>query len=476
MDQSSAGKGNHLGAKLLLIISDYVAVGIGLYIAYMVRLHFPWLPVSGDFHLQASYFLLWIPLLFVLVLAFNGTYVMGVPYWDKLKGISKSVIISAITIVFLMYAGKVTDEVSRLFLGLSIIFIGFFLVVGRGIAGKILIKTNAFDIPVLLIGAGETAKLVLPSFKKNPQLGYRFIGYVDDNPNAKLNLDIPYMGALDDIEAIIKKTKVETVLICMPGLESKKLVKLVTKLQILVRRVAFIPELFNLPVGNISARGLMEENTLVLRLDNNLARKTHRVTKRIFDLLLTVTGGLLILPFMLIIAAFIYFDSPGPVIYKQKRIGKNGKEFDFYKFRSMVMNADKVIDQYLEENPEAKKEWQRNFKLKHDPRVTRIGRFIRKTSIDELPQLWNVIKGDMSLVGPRPLLPNEVERYGAYIDDYGLVPPGLTGVWQVSGRSDTTFEERVQMDSWYIHNWTVWIDIVYLVKTFLVIAKSKGAY
>lgn len=259
-------------------------------------------------------------------------------------------------------------------------------------------------------------------------------------------------------------------------MESKNLVKLVTKLQILVRRVTFVPELFNLPVGNISARGLMEENTLVLRLDNNLARKTYRLTKRVFDLILTICGGLFILPFMCIIAAFIYFDSPGPVIYKQKRIGQNGKEFDFYKFRSMVIDADKVIDEYLEKNPEAKREWQRNFKLKYDPRVTRIGRFIRKTSVDELPQLWNVIKGDMSLVGPRPLLPNEVKRYGAYIEDYILVPPGLTGVWQVSGRSDTTFEERVQMDSWYIHNWTIWIDIVYLAKTFLVIIKSKGAY
>ena len=142
----------------------------------------------------------------------------------------------------------------------------------------------------------------------------------------------------------------------------------------------------------------------------------------------------------------------------------------------MVKNADMILEEYLNTHEDEKKEWQKNFKLKNDPRVTKIGKIIRKTSIDELPQLWNVLIGDMSLVGPRPLLPNEVERYSSYIEDYKLVLPGLTGVWQVSGRSDTTFEERVIMDSWYIHNWSVWIDIVYLLKTVLVVMKSKGAY
>lgn len=471
MDQSTSGKSSHLWARILLILSDYVAVGIGLYIAYMVRLHFPWLPVSADFHLQASYFLLWIPLLFILVLAFNGTYVMGVPYWDKLKGISKSVVIAAITIVFLMYAGKVTDEVSRLFLGFAIIFIGFFLVMGRGIVGKILIKTKAFEIPVLLIGGGETARLVLPSFKRNPQLGYRIIGYVDDNPDANLGMNIPYMGKLDDVESVIKRTGIETVLVCMPGMESKKLVKLVTKLQILVRRVAFVPELFNLPVGNISARGLMEENTLVLRLDNNLARKSHRVTKRIFDIVVTVVGGIFVLPIAGIVALLIYIDSPGPIVFAHRRIGQGGEEFPCYKFRSMVPNAQEALEKYLAENPEARKEWEEDFKLKDEPRITKIGKFLRKSSLDELPQLWNVLVGDMSLVGPRPIIRDEIEKYGEYIEDFYLVPPGITGVWQVNGRSDTTYDERVQMDSWYVHNWTVWMDIIYLVKTVLVVLK-----
>jgi exopolysaccharide biosynthesis polyprenyl glycosylphosphotransferase len=240
--------------------------------------------------------------------------------------------------------------------------------------------------------------------------------------------------------------------------------------------VAFVPELFGLPASNITARGMMEEQAVILRVQNNLARKSNRIIKRIFDIVVTICGGFFILPFMLFIAVIIYLDSEGPIIYKQKRIGQNGKEFNFYKFRSMVKNADTILEEYLNTHESEKIEWQKNFKLKNDPRVTKIGRIIRKTSIDELPQLWNVLIGDMSLVGPRPLLPNEVERYNSYIEDYKLVLPGLTGVWQVSGRSDTTFEQRAIMDSWYIHNWSIWIDIVYLLKTVLAVVKSKGAY
>ena len=134
------------------------------------------------------------------------------------------------------------------------------------------------------------------------------------------------------------------------------------------------------------------------------------------------------------------------------------------------------MQEYLKDNPEAQEEWNRDFKLKNDPRITKIGHFLRKTSLDELPQLLNVLKGEMSLVGPRPIVQAEVEKYGEYIQDFYLVPPGITGVWQVSGRSDTTYDERVQMDSWYVHNWSVWIDIVYLVKTVTAVLQRKGAY
>ena len=221
---------------------------------------------------------------------------------------------------------------------------------------------------------------------------------------------------------------------------------------------------------------MMEEQALIIRVQNNLAKKVNRIIKRVFDIVVTVCGGILILPCIAVIALLIRLDSPGPVVFAHSRIGQGGKEFSCYKFRSMVSNAQEELNAYLKDNPEAREEWERDFKLKDDPRITKIGRFLRKTSLDELPQLWNVLVGDMSLVGPRPIVKDEIVKYGTYINDFYLVPPGITGVWQVSGRSDTTYDERVQMDSWYVHNWSVWIDIVYLVKTVLAVVRGKGAY
>ena len=462
---------------LVTIFVDYIAIILGLLSAYHLRISLSLIEVSPHFKLESIYTFIIVPIVFLVTLYLNGSYQIDKSYWDKVKTVFRSVTIGVIAAIVLMYTGHVTNDVSRLFVGFSYIFIMLFITAFRFISHKILNALQILYIPVLLVGAGKTAELVNKSLQRMPVSYYKIIGYVDDNPkSASIAKEYPCLGTFDDVENIIKDTGVQTVLICAPGLESKKLVALINRLQLLVKRVAFVPELFGLPTSNITARGMMEEQAVILRVQNNLARKSNRIMKRIFDIVATVCGGIFILPFMLIIAIIIYLDSGGPIIYKQKRVGRNGKEFNFYKFRSMVKNADTILEEYLNTHEDEKNEWQKNFKLKNDPRVTKIGKIIRKTSIDELPQLWNVLIGDMSLVGPRPLLPNEVERYSSYIEDYKLVLPGLTGVWQVSGRSDTTFEERVIMDSWYIHNWSVWIDIVYLLKTVLVVVKSKGAY
>lgn len=462
---------------LVTIFVDYIAIILGLLSAYHLRISLSLIEVSPHFKLESIYTFIIVPIVFLVTLYLNGSYQIDKPYWDKVKTVFRSVTIGVIAAIVLMYTGHVTNDVSRLFVGFSYIFIMLFITAFRFISHKILNALQILYIPVLLVGAGKTAELVNKSLQRMPVSYYKIIGYVDDNPkSASIAKEYPCLGTFNDVENVIKDTGVQTVLICAPGLESKKLVALINRLQLLVKRVAFVPELFGLPTSNITARGMMEEQAVILRVQNNLARKSNRIMKRIFDIVATVCGGIFILPFMLIIAIIIYLDSGGPIIYKQKRVGRNGKEFNFYKFRSMVKNADMILEEYLNTHEDEKKEWQKNFKLKNDPRVTKIGKIIRKTSIDELPQLWNVLIGDMSLVGPRPLLPNEVERYSSYIEDYKLVLPGLTGVWQVSGRSDTTFEERVIMDSWYIHNWSVWIDIVYLLKTVLVVMKSKGAY
>ena len=466
ISMNSYGYNNHnklLVSKIIVLIADYVSIVLGTLAAYYLRLNLPFLPVSPHFKVDEIYVYGIIPLVFLAILLLNNAYSVVSPYWDTMKNLFRSITIGVV--------------VSRLFVVFAYLFMLLFIFSSRFIVGKILSKAGYLTIPVLLVGAGKTAELVKKSLDRMPIATYKIIGYVDDNPKSStIANEYPCLGAFSDVEHVIKDTGVQTVLICAPGLEPKKLVSLINRLQLLVKRVAFVPELFGLPTSNITARGMMEEQAVVLRVQNNLARKSNRIMKRIFDIVATVCGGILILPILAIVAILIYLDSPGPIVFGHKRVGQGGKEFPCYKFRSMVPNAQEALEVYLKENPAAREEWERDFKLKDDPRVTRIGKFLRKTSLDELPQLWNVLVGDMSLVGPRPIVRDEIVKYGDYINDFYLVPPGITGVWQVSGRSDTTYEERVLMDSWYVHNWSVWIDIVYLLKTVLAVVKSKGAY
>lgn len=463
--------------KTLMVIVDYISVICGIVSAYNIRLLLPFSESDMVLHIDHWYAYIITPLVFITVLFLNHGYKIDTAYWEKVKIIFRSITIGIVLSIVLMYAGHILNNVSRLFVILSYGFILFYIILFRYILARTLIKLNVLAIPVLLVGAGKTAELVDIHFSNMPLAMYKIVGFVDDNPKSSVLANkYECLGKFSDAEAVIKKYNIPNVLVCAPGLESRKLVTLINKLQILVEKVTFVPELFGIPAANIQARGLMNEQTLILEVKNNLAQRRNRLFKRIFDITATVIGGILILPVALIVAILIYLDSPGPIVFGHKRVGQGGKEFPCYKFRSMVPNAQEALEIYLKENPEAREEWERDFKLKDDPRVTKIGKFLRKTSLDELPQLWNVLIGDMSLVGPRPIVRAEVEKYGEYINDFYLVPPGITGVWQVSGRSDTTYEERVLMDSWYVHNWSIWIDIVYLVKTVFAVIKSKGAY
>ncbi len=463
--------------KTLMVIIDYISVICGIVSAYNLRLLLPFSESDLVLHIDYWYAYIITPLVFIIVLFLNHGYKIDTAYWEKVKIIFRSITIGIVLSIVLMYAGHILNNVSRLFVILSYGFILLYIILFRYILARTLINLNVLAIPVLLVGAGKTAELVDVHFSNMPLAMYKIVGFVDDNPKSSvLAKKYKCLGKFSDAEEVIKKYNIPNVLVCAPGLESRKLVTLINKLQILVEKVTFVPELFGIPAANIQARGLMNEQTLILEVKNNLAQRRNRLFKRIFDITATVIGGILILPVIAIVAILIYLDSPGPIVFGHKRVGQGGKEFPCYKFRSMVPNAQEALEIYLKENPEAREEWERDFKLKDDPRVTKIGKFLRKTSLDELPQLWNVLIGDMSLVGPRPIVRAEVEKYGEYINDFYLVPPGITGVWQVSGRSDTTYEERVLMDSWYVHNWSVWIDIVYLVKTVLAVLKGKGAY
>lgn len=209
-------------------------------------------------------------------------------------------------------------------------------------------------------------------------------------------------------------------------------------------------------------------------LERKLAPKNP--VDRLLDISLIVLAAPYVLVAFLFIMILILVDSEGPVFYRHRRIGRHGRKFDLYKFRTMVQNADQVLQTYLDRSPELRAEWEATQKLQHDPRVTRVGALLRKTSLDELPQLWNILVGEMSLVGPRPIVDAEVEKYGSCFELYKQVRPGLTGLWQVSGRSDTSYEYRVELDEYYILHRSLSLDIRILLKTIIVVLRGKGAY
>lgn len=231
----------------------------------------------------------------------------------------------------------------------------------------------------------------------------------------------------------------------------------------------------------VGEEAILQETTInninIMKKEKTNKKVLYKFTKRIIDIIGSIIGILILIPTTLIIylARKVLKEDKGPLFYEQLRYGKNGKVFRLYKFRSMCIGADKKLKEYLENNDEAREKFEKTHKLQNDPRITKIGNFLRKSSLDELPQMINILKGDMSFVGPRPVVEKEVEEYGTNKDKFLSVRPGLTGYWQVNGRSNTTYEERMKMELYYVDNCSLWLDIKIFFKTFITVFKKEGA-
>ena len=459
---------------LVLICVDYIAIVCAEELAFQFRNFY-----TGNYHLRISWLNFWgvFPLLYLIFLNIEQLYNRRAQFWQIIQRLFITSCYAVTSIIILLYIARIAASTSRMFIAVFWLLSFILLVIFRYIVKKILEKYQLLQIPVLIIGAGKTAELLVQGIKNDAGMGYKIIGLLEDNKVEQGILEnYPVLGKFTDAEKVITKYKINHVFIAAPGLEQGKLTKLIYKVQPLVKSMGVIPNLVGVPMGGIEAESLFNEKLMLLRLKNNLARPINRWIKTIFDYVLTITGTIAISPILIIIALWIYKDSPGPVIFKHRRIGKNGKEFNCYKFRSMCVDAKEKLEQLLKTDPKAKAEWEKDFKLKNDPRITKSGAFLRKTSLDELPQIFNVLKGEMSLVGPRPIIRDEMARYGEYIEDYLMVKPGITGMWQVSGRSDTDYKQRVQLDSWYVRNWSVWLDVMLLWRTGKIVFQCKGAY
>ncbi|WP_372658290.1 exopolysaccharide biosynthesis polyprenyl glycosylphosphotransferase, partial [Hydrogenophaga sp.] len=280
-----------------------------------------------------------------------------------------------------------------------------------------------------------------------------------------------------NVESLARQLGCEVIVVALDIEAKGRAARLVRTLHAQQFEVFVVPSMDGLPVHGLQTQHFFSNDVLIMRLQHKLLSPVSRGLKRMVDVLLAGAALLLLSPLMTWVAWRIWREDGGPVIFSHPRVGHDCQDFPFYKFRSMVRNADDVLEAWKTKNPAIYASYvANNFKLQDDPRLLKIGKGIRRTSIDELPQLWNVIRGDMSLVGPRPLLRRELSMYPAEtLELYQQVKPGMTGLWQVSGRSRTSFDQRATLDSWYVRNWSLWIDWVVLLKTVRVVLSGKGA-
>ncbi len=342
------------------------------------------------------------------------------------------------------------------------------LIVFRWSAITLMIKFKFWMHPFVLIGRGLHLADIKRALKEDNFLGYYINSVVELAPNQNIEQIVNSNG-------IFKYGDCSVVLV-LENISSKEREDVLRcLLRKKVNKIHLAQSLQSLPVFNLELTSFFAKDFILLNYINGLSKASSLITKRIFDITLSLLIIVLISPLLILLLILIGRDG-SKVIYGHERIGKNGVPFKCYKFRSMVPGADKILEELISKNKELESEWKINFKLKDDPRITKVGKFIRRTSLDELPQLINVLHGSMSLVGPRPITRQELEKYGHDIEYYLAMKPGITGIWQVSGRSETNYDKRVKLDLWYFKNWSIWLDLEILFKTINVVLKKEGAY
>ncbi|MCL5027336.1 MAG: sugar transferase, partial [Chloroflexi bacterium] len=322
---------------------------------------------------------------------------------------------------------------------------------------------------VLVVGAGDVGKMVMQNIVVQPELGYKVVGFVDDERSEDLGR-FPALGFIRDIGRVISEHYVDEVIVTLPVSAHRLTSQIMLTCSRLSVRCRVVPDFFQISLKQVDVSEL--NGIPLVSIRDVPLHGTSRVLKRLGDMAL---AGLLIAitsPISAVIALAIHFDSPGPIFFRQQRVGRDGRAFTLLKFRSMWVDAEERLANLLQHNEATGP----IFKMRNDPRLTRVGRFIRRWSLDELPQLYNVVRGDMSLVGPRPPIPSEVECYEEWHRRRLEVRPGLTGLWQVSGRSDLSFDEMVLLDIWYIENWSPLLDFKILLRTIPAVLLGTGAY
>ena len=417
----------------------------------------------------------------ISIYAINRLYPgVGLSPPNEIRKITRSTSAGMALIAIYLFVSQQGLRYSRLVFLLFWIFALILVPIMRLLARRFGVIIKAWYKPVAIIGNGKEISAFQDHLGKN-----RLYGFV---PMALVNFGPEFIQSEDEKKgpvvikgdvllthkSLLSKMGIDTAFI-LPKKLPHSLQELMLYEEVFgIRQAIVIPELSHIGGSAIMPYDL--QGVMGLEVQRNLFLRRFRILKRFLNIALTVLTLPIILPISFLLALTIRLDSDGPVIYNQERLGYNGEPFHVWKFRTMVKGADEILADYLEENPDMKEEWEESHKLKDDPRVTRVGKFLRKTSLDELPQLWNVIKGEMSLVGPRPIVEDEIKHFGDRFTTYTKVKPGMTGLWQVSGRSDTSYTSRVSLDEYYVRHWSIWLDFYILLRTVYTVLFRHGAY
>lgn len=472
---------NKIISFITLICADLAVVFLSFWLAYLIRgevlphLFFNFKFSLGSLSVFMNHF--YMALVWVAVFAYEKLYTRRYPLWEEVRVLLKSATISSFLIMIMIFITRRQFEFSRAVVILAWLLGLFLFPLFRFLSKSLLIKFNLWKKKLLIIGVIQTSLLVLKCIQKNKTMGYEVLGFLDNDSEkiGKTFGGVKVLGSISDLENIAKTYGSKDIMVATPHLPREKLKELLSKCETISESLWLIPRTGDFITEGVEISPLGE--VFALSMKRNLTKPWNILLKNLFDISLTSILIILTLPLMLVISIAIKLNSKGPVLFIQKRLGQREKPFNLFKFRSMFINNDILLSKYLEKNPEANKEWKEYKKLKdYDPRVTKVGRIIRKYSLDELPQLFNIIQGKMSLVGPRPYLVDELEGKATFKRTLSRVKPGITGLWQTSGRSELPFDKRIAHDEFYIRNWSLWLDMTILIKSIWIWLSGKGAY
>ncbi len=466
-----------------LITGDLLALGTSFIAAFVLRAKvFPSifdpahvLPRFGKF-----FEIVVLPCAVIMVGVFflEKLYSRRMSFWEEIRRLLRGLLLTFVLLTVLIFLGQSYHLYSRAAILLGGLFSLALIPLARVGTKKLLGRLRLWTKTVLILGTGPVARRAAQDLKANPTLGYEVAGFLTDKAQ-RTGLEViaggRVLGPLSRLEDACRAYGVQDVVIALPSLGQNQVRRLLERCEPLTESIRIVPDL-----GTLFLAGAEADNwgdVLSLSIPRNLAKPWNIFLKRLVESALAAALLLGLSPVFALVGLAIKLDSPGPVFFRQARVGRNRRVFSLVKFRSMFVRNHDLLSAALRKDPAARREWHRFKKIRvNDPRVTRVGRFLRRYSLDELPQLLNVLRGDMNLIGPRPYLAGEQKLMGRYGPIISLVRPGLTGLWQVRGRSDVSFSQRLAWDEYYIRNWSLWLDATIFFRTLRVIARGDGAY